>query len=295
MKPALVPSIICILGMHRSGTSLIARLLNLLGVYLGPQNRLVEPASANPKGFWEHRRFVNINNNILWKLGGHTHEPPVFSPEWQDQAELDDLRQRARSMIEEDFAGRDLWGWKDPRTCLTLPFWQRLLPPMRYVICVRHPTAVARSLIHRDRMSLVGSLNLWLVYMRSALTYTADQRRVIVLYDAVIDDWHSQLERLAEFIGRQDQAHDLAVQQATTEFIDADLRHHGSESPQPAGEFDTAAPAGLLELVEKAYKVLRQEREQFNQVEMENTLDAALDLVRLDRVHQPLSSRQTRC
>ena len=63
------PTIVCILGMHRSGTSLLAR-INLLGVYLGPPNRLMPAAPENPKGFWEYQPIMELNNEILARLGG---------------------------------------------------------------------------------------------------------------------------------------------------------------------------------------------------------------------------------
>ena len=68
--------IICILGMHRSGTSLLTRVLNLMGVYLGPDAHLLQPLAENPKGFWEHKEIWKLNEDILWRLGGSWHNPP---------------------------------------------------------------------------------------------------------------------------------------------------------------------------------------------------------------------------
>ena len=58
---------VCIAGMHRSGTSLVARLLNLTGVYLGPEERMIPPKPDNPTGFWENLDFVHLNDQILTK------------------------------------------------------------------------------------------------------------------------------------------------------------------------------------------------------------------------------------
>ena len=68
--------IVCILGMHRSGTSLLTRMLNLIGVYLGPEQLLMHPNFANPRGFWEHDEIVSLNDEILRRLGGIWAEPP---------------------------------------------------------------------------------------------------------------------------------------------------------------------------------------------------------------------------
>src|SRR5258706_8380174 len=69
--------IICVLGMHRSGTSLLARILNLLGVDLGPAEVLTtEPIAHNPKGYWEHHEITAISDAILKRYGGSWDEPP---------------------------------------------------------------------------------------------------------------------------------------------------------------------------------------------------------------------------
>jgi hypothetical protein len=111
------PTVICVLGMHRSGTSAITRTLNLLGLCLGPAEHLLRPASDNPKGFWEHERLVSINKEILARLGASAMEPPVFGLGWEKAAALEDLRQKARACIHEDFARADLWGGSGKTSC----------------------------------------------------------------------------------------------------------------------------------------------------------------------------------
>ena len=172
------PRIVCVLGMHRSGTSLLTRLLNLLGVDLGPEEHLMAPNEYNSKGYWEHQPLTDLNDELLLRLGGSWHEPPIFFPGWESAPTLSDLRQRARALIREDFAAAELWGWKDPRMCLTLPFWQRLLPAMEYVICFRNPVDVARPLHHRDGCSFEKGVHLWLMHVKSALDHTAKGQEV---------------------------------------------------------------------------------------------------------------------
>jgi hypothetical protein len=127
--------LICILGMHRSGTSLLTRVLNLIGVDLGSDEVLTtEPVADNPKGYWEHNEITSISDAILKRYGGSWDEPPLLPPGWETSAAIDDLRHHAQQLIQDQFAEVQLWGWKDPRSCLTLPFWQQLLPDMRYII-----------------------------------------------------------------------------------------------------------------------------------------------------------------
>jgi hypothetical protein len=199
------PTIVCILGMHRSGTSLVSRMLNVLGLELGPQEHLMRPSSANPSGHWENLPIAELNEEILLRLGGSWAKPPELVPGWEDKPELDDLRQQARELIEADFSGHDLWGFKDPRASLTAPFWQRVLPPMRYIVCLRNPLDVAASLHAREEepVPLQQGMDLWLTYVRSALAVTAGHSRQLVFYEDVMADPKRAVRKLARFIERR--------------------------------------------------------------------------------------------
>ena len=56
---------ICILGMHRSGTSAFARAINLLGAYIGRSDQLMPSQEDNPNGFWEHMAFYSFHERLL--------------------------------------------------------------------------------------------------------------------------------------------------------------------------------------------------------------------------------------
>ena len=217
---------ICILGMHRSGTSAISRILSLLGVHLGAPSALLEPFDDNPKGYWEHSRIVQINDDILGRFGGRWNVPPVFPDGWAGSAEVADLRDTARQLVATEFAGQPLWGWKDPRTCLTLPFWQEVIGPVRYLLVVRNPAAVVASLYKRDRMSALDSEGLWLAYLQASLTHTAGHPRSFVFFDDLLGDLTGELRRLAQFIGRPEVAEDPGLRRTITDFIENELWHH---------------------------------------------------------------------
>jgi len=67
---------VCIAGMHRSGTSMVARLLYLCGLYLGPESELLPPRPDNEEGYWENFYFVKLNEEILARLNGGWDWPP---------------------------------------------------------------------------------------------------------------------------------------------------------------------------------------------------------------------------
>ena len=226
--PALAASVVCALGMHRSGTSLIARILNLLGVYLGEPPTIANAGWDNPKGYWEHQSIAVLNEEILERFGGRWDDPPAFPAHWTSDPRLADLRERARSLLLRDFSSQPVWGWKDPRTCLTIPFWQELVGPMHYVVCLRNPCDVLASLSTRNGMGPERAERLWLLHVQSALTQTSGHPRLFVFYDDVMTDWATELGRMATFIGRPERAADPAVKAAVGEFLEKELCHHRS-------------------------------------------------------------------
>lgn len=239
----------CVLGMHRSGTSVVSRLLGLLGADLGPDGSALDPNSDNPKGFWEHRSIVALNDDILSRFNGAWDRPPDFPDGWANLPALADLRQRARALIQSDFGRSPWWAWKDPRTCLTIPFWQQLLPPVDYVLCLRDPLGVAQSLHRRDGFTIEKGGRLWLTYTASALRWTSNRRRLLVFYEDVMRDCGGELERIASFLDRPVTA---ATRDQVREFLAEDLFHH---RPSVTGSVDEPAvefPAKSLYLTLRA-------------------------------------------
>ncbi len=131
-----------VLGMHRSGTSCVTRMLHHLGVYLG-ENYCTEPMPSNLIGHWEARDVVEINDQILSLSGGSWQSVPK-QLSWNH-----DCEQKIKRVLAQ-FAARPLYGWKDPRTTVTFPAWKSHLTDYVVLACVRHPLAVAQSLEVRD-------------------------------------------------------------------------------------------------------------------------------------------------
>jgi len=220
-------SAVVVLGMARSGTSAITRLLALLGVELGPEQALLAPAGENARGFFEHRPIMQINKELLERMGGSWSQPPRPAAGWERDAGLDDLRERARELLAADFAGAPLWGFKDPRTSLTLPFWEELLGgEARYVICHRRPLDSARSLEQRDGIRLDEGVALWTRYMASALAHTAGRRRIVVGYEELFTGRDALVGELAIFLGVGERGADPRLRAEVQEWIEDDLRHH---------------------------------------------------------------------
>ncbi len=186
---------ICIAGMHRSGTSMVARLLNLSGVYLGPPSELMPASPANPEGYWEHIYFDRLNDALLEQLGASWDWAPEIQPGWECAPELDSLRVQARELIHR-FDAHAPWGWKDPRNSLTIPFWRSLIPNLQVVICLRNPLEVASSLTHRGGSTALFGLRLWQAYNSQLLADAAPLDPVITDYDAYFRDPRAELRRV---------------------------------------------------------------------------------------------------
>lgn len=250
-------TIVCILGMHRSGTSVLARVLNLLGVYLGPPDRMLPAAPDNPRGFWEHQPIMKLNEALLARLGGGAIDPPPFRPGWQDAPEYVDLRQTAHTLIQADFQDVPVWGWKDPRTCLTLPFWQKILPSMRYVLSFRNPVDVARSLGHRDGLPVEWAIHLWLTHVHSSLIYTTGQPRILVCYEDLLDCWREKVPYLARFIGKPEQAEQTDVRKAIEAFVNTGLRHHRTPGIDRPPDLELSPATQAIDIAQRVYLELR--------------------------------------
>ena len=182
--------VLVITGMHRSGTSLVASLLQQAGVDIGSD--LVEPNEGNPRGYFEDRRFLGFHEELL------RHSPHRVLVQDRSDLKLPDEEdaRRARLLLERP-RGR-AWGWKDPRTSLFLDFWVDVLPPSaRFVFVYRHPIDVLLSLGRRGFSSeveaaadpLVG-LRSWEVYNRSILAFyrrNAERCFLCNVYDVAAD------------------------------------------------------------------------------------------------------------
>lgn len=190
---------VCIAGMHRSGTSMVARLLSLCGLYLGDEKDLHGPGPANPEGFWENWQFVNLNDEILKCLGVGWDLPFDAPAGWESSSQVAPLRDAAVALTER-FRYSGPWGWKDPRNSLTFPFWRALLPELRLVVCLRNPVEVAESLRVRGSSSMQFGFNLWLSYYRQLLVTCCPQERVITHYDSYFDDCQQELRRITSFL-----------------------------------------------------------------------------------------------
>ena len=157
------PGVVVITGMHRSGTSLVASLLRHAGVDLGPN--LIGPDEGNRYGYFEDVDFNTFHGDILTGF-----EQSHLVQDAEALAEKPEEKERARELVEQR-STRNLWGFKDPRTCLFLDFWHGLLPQAAYVFVYRHPLEVVLSLLRRGKQFDLEALANPLTALRSWETH----------------------------------------------------------------------------------------------------------------------------
>ena len=228
---------VAVVGMHRSGTSATAGLLIGLGLS-GPRPADLVPADdSNQLGHWESQAVHLCNVHVLAARGATTYAPPPVGLGWEDDAALEPFRAEARRWLSDTSAGRPLMV-KDPRLCLTMPFWRTVVTaPLGAVLVLRDPVEVARSLRARDGIPVLLGLALWDRYLRSAALGLAGLPTLVVTYDALVSDPAGWVETVCRFLGHLEVAVDPGARGAAAKLLDARLRHQATG----AGPYDAIA------------------------------------------------------
>jgi hypothetical protein len=221
-----ISKLVVVLGMHRSGTSATTRGLKVLGVALGED--LVPAAIDNPKGFWEDREFVGINEELLQLLGAGSDRLGLLDWSLPENPAIFQLRSRAEEIVRARCDKCAIWGFKDPRTARLLQFWQPIFAKVgcdvHYVIVNRNPLSIVESLHERNNIDSSKAFYLWLEHLINAISKTTGAKRVVVAYDKLLHDAGEQLLRIARAIDLP--APDpLALAVFKNEFLDSGLRH----------------------------------------------------------------------
>jgi len=235
---------VAVIGCHRSGTSLLSRMLLDAGLFMGTRRNSHEESSF----------FLRQNQHLFRAVGAEWDSPEAVGAWAADPARSgnaeSELRRALGSMSSLAYwgphsltrtlgSGPTLWGWKDPRTSFTLPLWKCLLPQLRVVHLCRHGVDVAQSLLTREHtrrggvrhrpasqrcVSFADAFDLWRAYESACLRATAElppDRSLRIRYEDLLTDPRANLHRLAEFAG-------LATTPQRIDRAAADIRPSGA-------------------------------------------------------------------
>lgn len=260
IAPVSNPPVAVILGMHRSGTSLIAGLLARAGAWIGEERELLPARPDNPTGFFERADVVALNEELLSTLGSSWECPaPADRVGTADQGVFEQVRQLWSEILERCPAASPM-ALKDPRLCVLWPLWKRALDlEVTVVLALRNPLEIARSLQERDGLSIPVGLALWETYTVGALNAAAAETRVHVFpYLQALDA--SAAARLVRAV-----AHDIGLELGHTDLVGwlsglaqqslhrhrataEELAQHLSVSQQALWQMLSALPDGPVKL-----------------------------------------------
>jgi O-antigen biosynthesis protein len=219
-----------VVGMHRSGSSAMARGLLPLGIGLG-DNLLNPSESENPKGYWEDVDLMFLSEKVLASLGRQWESVTPLLERDFSSAENSDLVEEAATLISKKMAGSRNWGFKNPRTGPLIPFWRRVFQALgidvKYLVTVRNPINVARSLAVRDHFSPGYSYALWTSYYLDTLRNLKGENSAFIAYENLMTRPEHELRRVAEILDiTWDDGVASSVQDYAENFISDDLTHH---------------------------------------------------------------------
>lgn len=212
-------NVLLVLGMHRSGTSCLTGLLQQAGLVLGD---VIEEAPYNKKGNREHPSIMQLNEAVLAANNAAWDSPPPYDAELHWNSGLKDQRDD----LIRSLGGHRLWGCKDPRMLLLLPFWLEGLQHyhVHFIGTFRHPLSVALSLQARQPdMSLEHGVKLWQHYNNVLMHIHEKYSFPLVDFDSEITLYKQQVQDAV----KQTALFDVADMKQC-DFFDESLRHQSA-------------------------------------------------------------------
>ena len=237
-EPRLPREVLLVLGMHRSGTSALARALNLLG--WGITQRPLLSRRGNEEGHWESEGLVALDDALLARLGSSWDGWRRLPFAALDLMERTEWAGRIREVVVAEHPREERVAIKDPRNSRLLPLWREALEDrcnLRFLLVVRHPEEVLASLQARGEgragQDPVEGLLGWLRHNLDAERETRGRPRGVLLYDDLLADWRGTLGRALPRAGLPFDP-SPEVQASIDSFLRSGLRHHAREG---VGEF----------------------------------------------------------
>jgi len=187
---------ILVLGMHRSGTSALSGMLNILGIYQG--RHFLPSSSFNPKGFFENEKVLHFNRKLLAEHGS-SYDDIFFTDK---TLFTDKYSEELKSLILEEFGSVPCFSIKDPRICLLFPIYEKALSDMgiliRPAIIYRNPMETAVSLQKRDGFSLEKGMIMWLEHFLLSEKHTRLYPRLFIEFNQILKDHFSLISAIED-------------------------------------------------------------------------------------------------
>lgn len=246
---------ILVLGMHRSGTSALTRLIGHLGATLPAD--AIDAHADNARGYWESAAIIKADDQLLRVARSSWFDPRPLDLSRLDASALRSRKDRIWEAVTAAFGDAPLMTVKDPRQCRFVPTIVETLAEhgvaARAALMLRSPQAVARSIASRDGTTPAFAHLLWLRHMIDAERNSRGLMRAVIGFDAMLADWRSAARRLLPLTGGAMPEGETAA--AIDAFLDPALRHHADTASsgleQPLAGIVEAVRQGLEALVER--------------------------------------------
>ncbi len=229
-----------IVGVHRSGTSATAGVLRKLGLYLGKDEDLLAASNANEKGFFEHKRLLYLNHNILRDYKNRCNNFDPLKINWQSKT-TQELKNKVKKELKNQFGTQELFGFKDPRLCLLLPLYLQASRELGFepnlIIVRRKKLEIIASLAKRDKIPQAKAVALVNQYLLGISTYTKDCKTKTVHFDRLINNTNKVIFNLKAFLPEL-KKNNFSYTKEAQNFISKDLKHHNMLTPIRSFKFD---------------------------------------------------------
>lgn len=248
-----------VLGMHRSGTSALTGTLQRLGFHAG--NEPLAANEYNEKGYFEDAKIVAANEALLGCLGRSWSDVRLLPSGWDHDPSTEEIRAQLPVVHRAAFDLNMPWVMKDPRLCRLLPLWgavfSELIGQQGYLILLRHPQAVVRSLARRDGMLEQRAYALYALYLLEAERHTRADRRAVVKYVDLLQDWRGTIQRTFQALDLAPPEAPAAEALALDDFLDRGLCHEEASIVVPSQS--ERSPWTLASLAYRTYDLLVRE------------------------------------
>ncbi|MCF6172211.1 MAG: sulfotransferase domain-containing protein [Campylobacteraceae bacterium] len=215
---------ILVLGMHRSGTSALTGVLNMLDVYLGSE--LMGATFANEQGYFENNHLFRLNEKLLSQIASSWDDTFYNESKVENMKETDELKET----IQKEFEFANVFAIKDPRLIFLFPVYKKILEELnievKIILPYRNPIEVANSLNKRDDMSLEKGMLLWVYHFLLAEKQSREHQRVFVGFDELLDDTQSVINHISNKLDLKFITKYKKQKKQIAEFLEPSLKHH---------------------------------------------------------------------
>jgi len=225
---------VVVLGMHRSGTSALTRVLTLLGCH--QPKTLMAGKADNVDGHWESNAVMRVNRNLLHALDSEWSDWQSLKLTSLHSTKLDIHQKAAQKVIIQEFGDAALFALKDPRIARMFPFWQQVLGQMSIkpvaVLPLRNPIEVAASLQKRNGIEQFTGLLLWLRHVLDAEHSTRGVPRIFTNYNGLLTDWRALARAAEPALGLKWPNSLESIAPSVDSYLSAGSRHHHALTTQ---------------------------------------------------------------